>query len=77
MDISRQCKRRILYSEIKIVGKQKLLERQQELEYAYERWEEARYSGLNPSICGEKMQELDERMDLIRRKIEGGENDDK
>ena len=67
----------ILYSEIKILEKQELLKRQQELEYAYERWEEARYSGLNASICGEKMQELDERMALIRRKIEGGENDDK
>lgn len=61
----------------KLWKKQELLEQQQELMHAYEKWEEARYSGLNPSICGEKMQELDERMDLIRRKIEGGENDDK
>lgn len=57
--------------------KQELLEQQQELMHAYEKWEKAQYFGLNTSICGEKMQELDERIDLIQRKIEGGENDDK
>jgi len=61
----------------KLWKKQELLEQQQELMHAYEKWEEAQYFGLNASICGEKMQGLDERMDLIRRKIEGGENDDK
>lgn len=61
----------------KLWKKQELLEQQQELMHAYEKWEETQYFGLNASICGEKMQELDERMDLIRRKIEGGENDDK